>query len=84
VQSERDMLNQRLKETIESTMTAEERAFAMEQLLKEEEARIHQVEKELARLREIQVCLNSGKLAISMINLKLLCSHAHELRVLFN
>ena len=36
-------------------MTAEERAFAMEELLKEEEARIHQVEKELARLREIQV-----------------------------
>lgn len=50
------MLNMKLKETIESTMTAEERAFAMEQLLKEEEARIHQVEKELARLREIQVC----------------------------
>ena len=43
-------------------MTAEERAFAMEQLLKEEEVRIHQVEKELARLREIQVCFNSGKL----------------------
>ena len=49
------MLNMRLKETIESTMTAEERAFAMEKLLKEEEARILQVEKELARLREIQV-----------------------------
>ena len=57
VQNERDMLNLRLKETIESTMTAEERAFAMEQLLKEEETRIHQVEKELARLREIQVGL---------------------------
>ena len=55
VQNERDMLNMRLKETIESTMTAEERAFAMEKLLKEEEARILQVEKELARLREIQV-----------------------------
>ncbi len=50
------MLNEKLKETIESTMTAEERAFAMEQLLKEEEDRIHRVANELARLREIQVC----------------------------
>lgn len=49
------MLNLKLKETIESTLTAEERTFAMEQLLKEEETRIHHVEKELARLRELQV-----------------------------
>ena len=36
-------------------MTAEERAFRMEELLKQEESRIHEVEKELSRLREIQV-----------------------------
>ena len=36
-------------------MTAEEKAQLMDTLLKEEEARIYDVEKQLARLRETQV-----------------------------
>ena len=36
-------------------MTAEERAQAMDELLKQEEVHIHEVEKELEKLREIQV-----------------------------
>ena len=56
VQNEHELLSFKLKETTESTMSAEERAFRMEELLKEEENRIHEVQKELARLREIQVC----------------------------
>jgi len=39
----------------DETLTAEEKAQRMDMLLKEEEARIYDVEKQLARLRETQV-----------------------------
>ena len=39
----------------DDTLTAEEKAQQMDMLLKEEEARIYDVEKQLARLRETQV-----------------------------
>ena len=39
----------------DETLTAEEKAQQMDMLLKEEEARIYDVEKQLARLRETQV-----------------------------
>ena len=39
----------------DETLTAEEKAQMMDMLLKEEEARIYDVEKQLSRLRETQV-----------------------------
>ena len=39
----------------DETLTAEEKAQRMDMLLKEEEARIYDIEKQLARLRETQV-----------------------------
>lgn len=54
VQKERDDLRQQLKIVTDETLTAEEKAQRMDMLLKEEEARIYDVEKQLARLRETQ------------------------------
>lgn len=55
VQRERDDLQEQLKIVTDETLTAEEKAQRMDMLLKEEEARIYDVEKQLARLRETQV-----------------------------
>ena len=55
VQRERDDLHQQLKIVTDETLTAEEKAQRMDMLLKEEEARIYDVEKQLSRLRETQV-----------------------------
>lgn len=55
VQKERDDLREQLKIVTDETLTAEEKAQQMDMLLKEEEARIYDVEKQLARLRETQV-----------------------------
>ena len=55
VQRERDDLHQQLKIVTDETLTAEEKAQMMDMLLKEEEARIYDVEKQLSRLRETQV-----------------------------
>ena len=55
VQKERDDLRQQLKTVTDETLTAEEKAQRMDMLLKEEEARIYDVEKQLGRLRETQV-----------------------------
>lgn len=55
VQNERDDLRQQLKIVTDETLTAEEKAQRMDMLLKEEEARIYDVEKQLGRLRETQV-----------------------------
>ncbi|XP_068685794.1 coiled-coil domain-containing protein 39-like [Montipora capricornis] len=54
VQKERDHLRQQLKVVTDETLTAEEKAQRMDMLLKEEETRIYDVEKHLARLRETQ------------------------------
>ena len=59
VQKERDDLRQQLKIVTDETLTAEEKAQRMDMLLKEEETRIYDVEKYLARLRETQVRLIS-------------------------
>lgn len=40
----------------DSKLTAEERSIQLEKALKKEELRIVEVEKELSKLREIQVC----------------------------
>ena len=55
VQKERDDLRHQLKIVTDETLTAEEKAQRMDMLLKEEETRIYDVEKQLARLRETQV-----------------------------
>ena len=55
IQKERDELHQQLKIVTDETLTAEEKAQRMDMLLKEEEARIYDVEKQLSRLRETQV-----------------------------
>lgn len=55
VQKERDDLRKQLKIVTDETLTSEEKAQRMDMLLKEEEARIYDVEKQLARLRETQV-----------------------------
>lgn len=54
VQKERDDLRKQLKIVTDETLTSEEKAQRMDMLLKEEESRIHDVEKQLARLRETQ------------------------------
>lgn len=54
VQKERDDLRHQLKIVTDETLTAEEKAQRMDMLLKEEETRIYDVEKQLARLRETQ------------------------------
>ena len=48
-------MRQQLKIVTDDTLTAEEKAQMMDMLLKEEEARIYDVEKQLGRLRETQV-----------------------------
>ena len=50
----------------DETLTAEEKAQRMDMLLKEEEARIYDVEKQLARLREIQVKFLSSGITFSV------------------
>lgn len=55
VQNERDDLRKQLKIVTDETLTSEEKAQRMDMLLKEEESRIYDVEKQLARLRETQV-----------------------------
>ena len=40
----------------DTTLSAEDRAYRLEEVLKKEEDRIHEAEKELNRLREKQVC----------------------------
>ena len=57
MQKERDDLRHQLKIVTDETLTAEEKAQRMDMLLKEEETRIYDVEKQLARLRETQVTL---------------------------
>ena len=57
VQRDRDDLHQQLKIVTDETLTAEEKAQMMDMLLKEEEARIYDVEKQLSRLRETQVSI---------------------------
>ena len=55
---ERNDLQQQLKVVTDETLTAEEKAHRMDMMMKEEEARIYDVEKQLARLRETQArCL---------------------------
>ncbi|KAK2573594.1 Coiled-coil domain-containing protein 39 [Acropora cervicornis] len=54
VQKERDDLRKQLKIVTDETLTSEEKAQRMDVLLKEEESRIYDVEKQLARLRETQ------------------------------
>ena len=59
MQKERDELRRQLKIVTDETLTAEEKAQRMDTLLKEEEARIYDVEKQLGRLRETQVRRNA-------------------------
>lgn len=66
VQRERDDLREQLKIVTDETLTAEEKAQRMDMLLKEEEARIYDVEKQLARLREIQVKFLSSGITFSV------------------
>ena len=73
VQRERDDLHQQLKIVTNETLTAEEKAQRMDMLLKEEEARIYDVEKQLSRLRETQV----GIVFLS-VNSFSLQSHQHQ------
>ena len=73
VQNERDDLHQQLKIVTDETLTAEEKAQRMDMLLKEEEARIYDVEKQLSRLRETQV----GIVFLS-VNSFSLQSHQHQ------
>ena len=49
-----------LQKSTEKTLTSEERAQQMDQLLAGEEERVAQLEKELARLRERQVIGGGG------------------------
>ena len=46
---------EQLKIVADTTLSAEDRAYRLEEVLKKEEDRIHEVEKELNRLREKQV-----------------------------
>lgn len=58
-----------MKIASDMSLTAEERALQMDALLKDEEMRIYEVEKQLARLRETQVGHSTEMLA--SLNLQL-------------
>ena len=54
-QQTRENLYEQLKIAADTKLSAEDRAYRLEEVLKNEETRIHEVEKELHRLREKQV-----------------------------
>ena len=54
-QADRADLQEELKVVSDKSLSAEERAQRMDALLKDEESRIYEVEKQLERLRETQV-----------------------------
>ena len=55
MQKQRELMQEELKRSTQKTLSAEERAQQMDQMLSDEEARIAQLEKEMAALREKQV-----------------------------
>lgn len=54
LQKQRELMQQELKKNTQKTLSSEERAQRMDQLLAEEEAKISQFENQLAELREKQ------------------------------
>lgn len=54
IQKQRELLQQELKKSTQKTLSAEERAQQMDQMLLDEEASVKQLEKELSILRERQ------------------------------
>ena len=54
VHKQRELLQQELKKGTQKTLSAEERAQQMDQMLNDEEATVRQLEKELSALRERQ------------------------------
>lgn len=54
-QKTRENLYEQMKLAADTTLSAEDRAYRLEEVLKNEENRIHEIEKELSRLRETQV-----------------------------
>ena len=55
MQKQRELMQEELKQSTEKTLSAEERAQQMDQMLSDEEARVAQLEKEMAAYREKQV-----------------------------
>lgn len=55
MQKQRELMQEELKRSTEKTLSAEERAQQMDQMLLDEEARVAQLEKEMAAYREKQV-----------------------------
>ena len=55
MQKQRELMQEELKRSTEKTLSAEERAQQMDQMLSDEEARVAQLEKEMAAYREKQV-----------------------------
>lgn len=54
IQRQRELLQHELKKNTQKTLSAEERAQQMDQMLSEEEATVKQLEKELSVMRERQ------------------------------
>ena len=54
IQKQRELLQHELKKSTQKTLTSEERAQQMDQMLSEEESAVRQLEKELSVMRERQ------------------------------
>ena len=64
LQHQREVMQSELQKSTQKTLTSEEKAHQMDQLLAGEEERVAQLEKELARLRERQVIITRSFLLI--------------------
>ena len=58
VQRQRELLQEELKRSTQKVLSAEERAQEIDSMLAEEEERVQQLEKDIAKMREKQVCTN--------------------------
>lgn len=51
-------MQEELKRSTQKVLSAEERAQEIDSMLAEEEERVQQLEKDIAKMREKQVCMN--------------------------
>ena len=60
VQRQRELMQEELKRSTQKMLSAEERAQEMDGLLTEEEVKVQQLEKDIEKMREKQVCLQNS------------------------
>ena len=78
MQKQRELMQEELKRSTQKTLSAEERAQQMDQMLSDEEARIAQLEKEMAALREKQVRIEYASLhCLSLLQASMIAPVIH-------